>query len=165
MNANDIIVVDDDSALREMLTEFFTDHSVSATPASNRAELNRHMDSMEPSLTILDLQLGRDDGLDILRDIRSSGNRIEVPCSGWERWQVPVERTCHEVKSCGRKQGQTWAARHHLFPVSTCHLSPLAGRRIGPAWLTRSMECYLVLLTELRRLARFQPLADLRDVA
>jgi two-component system, OmpR family, response regulator len=82
MNANDVIVVDDDSALREMLTEFFTDYGVSATPASNLTELNRHMDSMEPSLIILDLQLGQDDGLDILRDIRSSSNVPVIVITG-----------------------------------------------------------------------------------
>src|SRR3984893_2203519 len=40
-------------------------------PASNRTELNRHLAGTVPSLIILDLRLGQDDGLDLLREIRS----------------------------------------------------------------------------------------------
>ena len=34
------------------------------TPASNRTELDRHMEQIKPALIILDLQLSEDDGLD-----------------------------------------------------------------------------------------------------
>ena len=80
--ASHIIVVDDDSALRQILTVFLEDHNVSVTPASSRAELNRHIEKVEPSLIILDLHLGRDDGLEILRDIRSSSDVPVVAMTG-----------------------------------------------------------------------------------
>jgi two-component system OmpR family response regulator len=80
--ASHIIVVDDDSALRQILTVFLEDHNVSVTPASSRAELNRHIEKVEPSLIILDLHLGRDDGLEILRDIRSSSDVPVVVMTG-----------------------------------------------------------------------------------
>jgi DNA-binding response OmpR family regulator len=66
-----IIVVDDDPTLRQMVTSYLEDHNVPATSVSNRAELNRHFEGSQPSLIILDLRLGQDDGLDLLREIRS----------------------------------------------------------------------------------------------
>jgi two-component system, OmpR family, response regulator len=72
--AGDIIVVDDDSSLRQMLTRFLEEHSFSVKAASSRSELNRFMHASEPSLIVLDLKLGQDDGLDLLRDIRSNSD-------------------------------------------------------------------------------------------
>src|SRR6266478_7970596 len=69
-----IIVVDDDPTLRQMVTSYLEDHNVPATSVSNRAELNRHFEGSEPSLIILDLRLGQDDGLDLLREIRSNSD-------------------------------------------------------------------------------------------
>ena len=66
-----IIVVDDDPTLRQMVTRYLEDHNVPATSVSNRTELNRHFEGSQPSLIILDLRLGQDDGLDLLREIRS----------------------------------------------------------------------------------------------
>src|ERR1700754_2100469 len=66
-----IIVVDDDSSLRQMVIKYLEEHNVPARSASNRAELNREFEGTHPSLIILDLRLGQDDGLDLLREIRS----------------------------------------------------------------------------------------------
>ena len=69
-----IIVVDDDPALRQMVISYLEEHSVPTRAASNRAELHRHLERTRPSLIILDLRLGQDDGLDLLREIRSSSD-------------------------------------------------------------------------------------------
>src|SRR5882757_9680228 len=66
-----IIVVDDDPLLRQMVIKYLEDHNVPTKSASNRTELNRHFQGALPSLIILDLRLGEDDGLDLLREIRS----------------------------------------------------------------------------------------------
>jgi DNA-binding response OmpR family regulator len=66
-----IIVVDDDPALRQMVTRYLEDHNVPATSVSSRTELNRCFEGAHPSLIILDLRLGQDDGLDLLRELRS----------------------------------------------------------------------------------------------
>jgi DNA-binding response OmpR family regulator len=66
-----ILVVDDDSSLRQMVIKYLEDHNLPTKPASNRAELNHHLTGTVPSLIILDLRLGQDDGLDLLREIRS----------------------------------------------------------------------------------------------
>jgi two-component system, OmpR family, response regulator len=69
-----IIVVDDDESLRRMVTDFFEEQNIPVSAASNRSDLNRHFASAYPSLIILDLQLGHENGLDVLRDIRSHSN-------------------------------------------------------------------------------------------
>jgi two-component system, OmpR family, response regulator len=69
-----IIVVDDDPTLRQMVIRYLEEHSVPTRAASNRAELHRHLERTRPSLIILDLRLGQDDGLDLLREIRSNSD-------------------------------------------------------------------------------------------
>ncbi|MGY4225025.1 two-component system OmpR family response regulator [Bradyrhizobium sp. USDA 4503] len=66
-----IIVVDDDAELRQTVVRYLEEHNVRTRHASNRAELQRLLKETQPSLIILDLSLGRDDGLDLLREIRS----------------------------------------------------------------------------------------------
>ena len=69
-----IIVVDDDPTLREMVIGYLDEHGVPTRAASNRAELHRHLEGTRPSLIILDLRLGQDNGLDLLREIRSQSD-------------------------------------------------------------------------------------------
>ena len=71
-----VVVVDDDPSLRQMVTRYLEDHNVPTKSASNRTELNRHLEGTQPCLIILDLRLGQDDGLDLLTEIRS---RSDVP--------------------------------------------------------------------------------------
>jgi len=71
-----ILVVDDDPAIRRMVTNYFNDNSLPARCAASRQEMLRYLASTQPGLVILDLRLGSDDGLDILRDVRS---RSDVP--------------------------------------------------------------------------------------
>jgi two-component system, OmpR family, response regulator len=68
-----ILVVDDDPATRRMLASYFEEHDMPASAAAGRNELTRQL-ADEPSLVILDLRLGQDDGLDLLREIRSSSD-------------------------------------------------------------------------------------------
>jgi len=66
-----IVVVDDDPSLRQLVIGYLEDHDIPTKPASNRTELDRHLSATVPSMIILDLRLGQDDGLDMLREIRS----------------------------------------------------------------------------------------------
>jgi two-component system OmpR family response regulator len=71
-----LFVVDDDASLREVLIRFLEDHHMPTKSASNRSELNRCLAEACPSLIILDVQLGRDDGINVLKEIR---RRSDVP--------------------------------------------------------------------------------------
>jgi two-component system, OmpR family, response regulator len=71
-----IVVVDDDPIIRQMVTSFFIDYNFPTASATNGLELRRYFEGGDPSLIILDLQLEREDGLDLLKEIRS---RSDVP--------------------------------------------------------------------------------------
>ncbi|KYK49893.1 DNA-binding response regulator [Bradyrhizobium liaoningense] len=66
-----VVVVDDDPTLRQMVIKYLEEHNVPTKAACNRSELKHHFEAGRPSLIILDLRLGQDDGLDVLREIRS----------------------------------------------------------------------------------------------
>jgi two-component system OmpR family response regulator len=71
-----ILVVDDDPVISQMIVTYLEDHHMRAVGASGRQQMTSHFAESEPDLVILDLRLGQDDGLDLLRDIRS---RSDVP--------------------------------------------------------------------------------------
>jgi two-component system OmpR family response regulator len=71
-----LLVVDDDPTTRHIVVNYVEDHNMRAISASRREEMARLLAVAEPSLVILDLPLGEEDGLDLLRDIRS---RSDVP--------------------------------------------------------------------------------------
>src|ERR1700744_6128975 len=76
--AGHILVVDDDPATRRMVTSYLREHDLQASAASNGREVTQHLAAGEPSLIIPDLRLGREDGLDILRNIRHGGSDVPV---------------------------------------------------------------------------------------
>jgi len=69
-----ILVVDDDPATRRMVTSYFEEHDLQAVSVAGRQELRLHLTNRTPSMIILDLRLGPDDGLDLLREIRASSD-------------------------------------------------------------------------------------------
>ena len=81
-DVGNIIVVDDDPALRQMVIGYLEEHSVPTRAASNRAELRCHLEEARPSLIILDLCLGQDDGLDLLREICSDSDLPVIITTG-----------------------------------------------------------------------------------
>jgi two-component system, OmpR family, response regulator len=71
-----ILIVDDDARMQRMLVDYLTEENMRPLPASGREEMLRYFAAGEPSLVLLDLRLERDDGLNLLREIKS---RFEVP--------------------------------------------------------------------------------------
>jgi DNA-binding response OmpR family regulator len=71
-----ILLVDDDAAIRQMVTNYLAGHNIRVVSASQGDDVARHFAAGEPGLIILDLRLGKEDGLELLRDIRS---RSDVP--------------------------------------------------------------------------------------
>src|SRR6202022_5206768 len=66
-----IVVVDDDPSLGQMGIKFLEENNIPTKAASSRTEFSRLFAGPPPSLIILDLRLGQEDGLDLLREIRS----------------------------------------------------------------------------------------------
>jgi two-component system OmpR family response regulator len=70
------LVVEDDRTMRHLVVNYLQEHNIRAISASRRDEVAALFTREAPSLVILDLRLGQEDGLDLLREIRS---RSDVP--------------------------------------------------------------------------------------
>lgn len=80
-----ILVVDDDCDLRQAVVDFLDGHGMHALSAGGCREMSPHFDGREPSLIILDLPPYGDDGLNLLRQIRSHSNVPVIVASGHRR--------------------------------------------------------------------------------
>src|SRR6202165_390669 len=87
-----IVIVDDDPVMRQMVARYFEEHSIPVSAVSNRAGLSRHLAVMNPCLILLEVRLGQDDGLDVLREIRAHSD-------------VPIIMTGHRLDETDRVVG------------------------------------------------------------
>ncbi len=71
-----VLVVDDDPSTRRMLVNYLEQHNMRVLHATHWQDVARQISHAEPSLVILDLRLGQDDGLNLLRELRA---RSDVP--------------------------------------------------------------------------------------
>ena len=71
-----VLVVEDDPALQRMIVNYFAENNIRTLAACNRQEMIDRLGKTEVNLVILDLRLGPEDGLDLLREVRLSS---EVP--------------------------------------------------------------------------------------
>jgi two-component system, OmpR family, response regulator len=83
-----ILLVDDDPAMRQMIAAFLENHSMRVVGAACRQEMSRQLSGDEPSLVILDLQLGHEDGLDLLRDLRARSDLPVIIATGHRRDEI-----------------------------------------------------------------------------
>ena len=83
-----ILVVDDDAMVRQTITNYLEEHNVPAASVSSRQDLSRHLEKAHPSLILLDLRLGKEDGLDVLKEIRSHSNIPIIIMTGHSREEV-----------------------------------------------------------------------------
>jgi len=83
-----VLVVDDDPLMKQMVVNYLEEHNLRACSVSGGAELARHLAEDEPSLVILDLRLGQEDGLDLLREIRSRSDIPVIITTGHRRDEI-----------------------------------------------------------------------------
>jgi len=60
-----ILVVDDDSDMRQMMTQFLRQNGTIALPAATEREVQAHLDGGRVDLILLDVMLGDENGLEI----------------------------------------------------------------------------------------------------
>jgi DNA-binding response OmpR family regulator len=80
-----ILVVEDDPALQRMILSYFGENNIRTLLASGRLEMLRQLGGTEVNLVILDLRLGQEDGLDLLREVRSSSDVPVIIITGHRR--------------------------------------------------------------------------------
>jgi two-component system, OmpR family, response regulator len=73
-----IIIVDDEAPAREMVGDYLKMHGFSVTLCDGGKSLRSAIDSGMPDLVVLDLNMPEEDGLSIIRDLKSRTNNVPV---------------------------------------------------------------------------------------
>jgi two-component system, OmpR family, response regulator len=77
-----VLIVDDDPAVQRMLVSILLDNNLSAIAVSGRQDMLTQMARRIPDLIILDINLGTDNGLEILRELRVSNTMPIILITG-----------------------------------------------------------------------------------
>ncbi|MDQ0392141.1 response regulator [Labrys monachus] len=83
-----ILVVDDDPTIQHMIVDYLANHDIRALSAYRRQEMISLLAREEFSLVLLDLRLDEEDGLDLLREIRSQSDVPVIITSGHRRDEI-----------------------------------------------------------------------------
>jgi two-component system, OmpR family, response regulator len=82
------LVVEDDRTMRHLVINYLREHDIRAISAAGRVEVAALLADEEPSVVILDLRLGQEDGLDLLREIRSHSDVPVIITTGHRRDEI-----------------------------------------------------------------------------
>src|ERR1700759_849386 len=82
------LVVEDDSTMRHLVTSYLEDHDILVISASRRDEVITLLTRYQPDLLVLDLRLGQEDGVDLLREIRARSDIPVIITTGQRRDEV-----------------------------------------------------------------------------
>jgi len=83
-----ILLVEDDAGMQRIVSDHFADHDVDVTPAINRAEAEKWLAEDDFDLVVLDLRLGSENGLDLLRDLRAKNDLPVIITTGHRRDEI-----------------------------------------------------------------------------
>src|SRR5271154_5522200 len=84
-----IIIVDDEAPAREMVGEYLKMHGFAVTLCDGGKALRAAIAASEPDLVVLDLNMPEEDGLSIIRDLKS---RTNVPVIMLTATASPIDR-------------------------------------------------------------------------
>jgi two-component system OmpR family response regulator len=83
-----ILVVDDDAAMQRMLVNYLEENNMQATSVTGQRDMANELSNNEPNLVLLDLRLGKENGLDLLREIRSHSDIPVIITTGHRRDEI-----------------------------------------------------------------------------
>jgi two-component system, OmpR family, response regulator len=83
-----VLVVDDDPSMKHMLVDYLEQQGMRVSAASHKQEVLRQFTGAEPSVIILDLRLGDENGLDLLREVRSRSDVPVIITTGHRRDEI-----------------------------------------------------------------------------
>jgi two-component system, OmpR family, response regulator len=83
-----VLVVDDDPAMRSMIADYLMDQNVRVSVAADSREMQRVLGAGAVDLVILDLKLGNEDGLEIVRALRADSDLPIIVLTGHRREAV-----------------------------------------------------------------------------
>jgi DNA-binding response OmpR family regulator len=82
------LVVEDDVTMRHLVANYLEDHDMRVVSASRRDEVAGLLARSQPDLVVLDLRLGQEDGLDLLREIRAHCDVPVIITTGHRRDEI-----------------------------------------------------------------------------
>jgi len=82
------LIVEDDRTMRHLVANYLEEHDMRAVSASRRDEVIALLARCSPDLVILDLRLGQEDGLDLLREIRTQSDIPVIITTGHRRDEI-----------------------------------------------------------------------------
>lgn len=77
-----ILVVDDDAAIRNLLVDYLSQHAFHTSAVENSQQMRRHLTAEPADLVIVDMNLGQEDGLQIVRSLNSKSDVPIIIISG-----------------------------------------------------------------------------------
>jgi len=84
-----IVIVDDEAPAREMVGDYLKMHGFTVTLCDGGKSLREAIETSVPDLVVLDLNMPEEDGLSIIRDLKS---RINVPVIMLTATASPIDR-------------------------------------------------------------------------
>jgi len=69
-----VLIVEDDLSLKRLVADYLEQNGIVVSEASTAADVSRKLKAAPVDLILLDLQLGRENGLDVLRSVRASSD-------------------------------------------------------------------------------------------
>jgi two-component system OmpR family response regulator len=84
-----IVIVDDEAPAREMVGDYLKMHGFTITLCDGGNSLRKAIDAETPDLVVLDLNMPEEDGLSIIRDLKS---RINIPVIMLTATASPIDR-------------------------------------------------------------------------
>jgi two-component system, OmpR family, response regulator len=82
------LVIEDDRTMRHLVVNYLGEHDIRAISATGRGGVAGLLANEEPSVVILDLRLGQEDGLDLLHEIRSHSDVLVIITTGHRRDEI-----------------------------------------------------------------------------
>jgi two-component system OmpR family response regulator len=129
-----ILFVDDDAAIRQMVESYLEEHDMHVVSVSQRSDMAKQFATAEPSLVILDLRLGQEDGLDLLREIRANSDVPVIITTGHRRDEI--DRVVGLELGADDYVTKPFSLRELLARIRAV----LRRREAGPAALQRDAE-------------------------
>ena len=144
-----VLVVDDEAPLREMLVDYLSAHGFDVHSVADGHGLRAEFDHADPDLVILDVNLVRESGYDLAREIAGRSragilmltavgdlpNRLEGLAAGADDYMAkPFEprELLARIRSILRRIGEARPQPESRIPLGRCTLD-LEGRRIVDA--------------------------------
>jgi len=123
------LVVEDDRTMRHLVVNYLEEHDIRAISATGRGEVAGLLANEDPSVVILDLRLGEDDGLEVLRRLREEDATLPV-----------IMLTGHGTVEHAVQATRLGAYDFMLKPPDLEHLGIVVTRALDHARLQREVE-------------------------